>query len=299
MTTIEDIRFPTPDEIEGFWAFDKMHAPRPLHPLSQDLVMATISRSGSPSAQAEYDCPIVASSQAINHYFYMAFHPHPDPAEVDDRMSRYLGMVDKTVPLVGKRWANDWLPMIRTRNEAERDVDYSRDDRRPAVRQVSRHDEVDGGDVVHPRPHQLRPHLGRRALRLLRRGHAAGRSRPSRTRCCRGTTPAPSTPPTACGTSAGSPRTARRSAGSSTRTTRETSQPGLEQTEEGRDYLAKVDAYLYDFGWRTDAVYDLADVPWREDPQIPLGNIARYIPMDDSRRSDDPVQPGGQPGVRS
>ena len=124
MTTIEDVRFPTPDEIEGFWAFDKMHAPRPLHPLSQDLVMATISRGFTP-AQAEYDCPIVASSQAINHYFYMAFHPHPDPAEVDDRMSRYLGMVDKTVPLVGKRWANDWLPLIRTRNEAERDVDYS------------------------------------------------------------------------------------------------------------------------------------------------------------------------------
>ena len=23
-------------------------------------------------------------------------------------------------------------------------------------------------------------------------------------------------------------------------------------------------------------------MPWREDPQIPLGNIARYIPMDDS-----------------
>ena len=70
MTTIEDIRFPTPDEIEGFWAFDKMHAPRPLHPLSQDLVMATISR-GFTRAQAEYDCPIVASSQAINNYFYM------------------------------------------------------------------------------------------------------------------------------------------------------------------------------------------------------------------------------------
>ena len=119
MTTIEDVRFPTAEEIEGFWAFDKMHAPRPLHPLSQDLVMATISR-GFTRAQAEYDCPIVASSQAINNYFYMAFHPHPDESEVEERMSRYLGMVEKTVPLVGKRWANEWLPQIRTRNEAER-----------------------------------------------------------------------------------------------------------------------------------------------------------------------------------
>src|SRR5688500_1014434 len=74
VTTIEDIRFPTPDEIEGFWAFDKMHAPRPLHPLSQDLVMSTLAE-GFTKAQAEYDSPVVASNQAINHYFFMSFHP--------------------------------------------------------------------------------------------------------------------------------------------------------------------------------------------------------------------------------
>ena len=84
--TAEQVKFPGPDEIEGFWAFDKMHAPRPLHPLSQDLVMSTLA-VGFTKAQAEYDCPIVASNQAINHYFYMAFHPHPDEAVVEDRMS--------------------------------------------------------------------------------------------------------------------------------------------------------------------------------------------------------------------
>ena len=56
----------------------------------------------------------------------MAFHPHPDAAEVESRMGRYLGAVDKMVPLVGKRWQAEWLPMIRDRNEAERSVDYSR-----------------------------------------------------------------------------------------------------------------------------------------------------------------------------
>ena len=56
----------------------------------------------------------------------------------------------------------------------------------------------------------------------------------------------------------------------------------LAQNEEGKAFLAKLDDYLFDFGWRSDAVYDLADVPWIENPQIPLGNIARYIPMDDS-----------------
>jgi hypothetical protein len=124
VTTIDDIRFPTAEEIPGFWAFDKMHAPRPLHPLSQDLVMATISR-GFTQAQAEYDCPVVASSKAINHYFYLSFHPHPDPAVIEDRMTRYMGWVETTVPVIGKRWQHEWLPLIKQRNEAERDVDYA------------------------------------------------------------------------------------------------------------------------------------------------------------------------------
>ena len=87
----------------------------------------------------------------------MAFHPHPDPAVVDDRMSRYLDTLDKKVPLVGKRWTNEWLPLIRTRNEAERDVDYSGLSDAELLAKFDDMTEVDDRDVVHPRPHQLRP----------------------------------------------------------------------------------------------------------------------------------------------
>ena len=66
----------------------------------------------------------------------MAFHPHPDEAVVEDRMSRYLDTLDKKVPLVGKRWTNEWLPMIRSRNEAERTADYSGTEQRRTAGQV-------------------------------------------------------------------------------------------------------------------------------------------------------------------
>jgi pyruvate,water dikinase len=284
VTTVEDIRFPGPDEIEGFWAFDKMHAPRPLHPLSQDLVMATISR-GFTRAQAEYDCPIVASSQAINHYFYMAFHPHPDPDEVESRMSRYLGMVDKTVPLVGKRWANEWLPMIRSRNEAERDVDYS--ELTDAQLFAKYHDMtkwmeemwyihghinfalISGAALSDFYDEVMKPDDPTEAYQILQGYHTR--------------------PVDAAHGLWDLSRIAKRS--STLSELFDNNHPrdlkkALEQTEEGRDFLRQVDEYLYDFGWRSDAVYDLADVPWREDPQIPLGAISRYIPMDDS---DDPM----------
>jgi rifampicin phosphotransferase len=280
MTTIDDIRFPTADELPGFWAFDKMHAPRPLAPLSQDLVMATLSR-GFTRAQAEYDCPIVASSKAINHYFYMAFHPHPDPSEVESRMGRYLGAVDKMVPLIGKRWAADWLPMIRGRNEAERTADYSQltDGQLFAkyhemtkwmeemwyvhghinfalISGAALSDFYDA--VIHPddpteayqilQGHHTRPVDAAHGLWNLSR---IAKASPELTRIF----------------DEHHPRDLH---------------AALSNSEEGRQFLAQLDEYLFDFGWRSDAVYDLADVPWIENPQIPLGNIARYIPMDDS-----------------
>jgi rifampicin phosphotransferase len=284
VTTVEDIRFPSADEIEGFWAFDKMHAPRPLTPLSQDLVMATISR-GFTRAQAEYDCPIVASSKAINHYFYMAFHPHPDPAVVEDRMSRYLGMVDQTVPLVGKRWRQEWFPLIRERNEAERDVDYSAmsdEELFARYHEMTRWMEqmwyihghvnfalISGAALSDFYDEVMQPDDPTEAYQILQGYHtrpvdaAHGLWRLSRI--------ARNSPELTRIFDEHHPRDLKRA---------------LEQSDEGREFLAQLDEYLYDFGWRSDAVYDLADVPWIEQPQIPLGNIARYIPMDDS---EDPI----------
>src|SRR4029079_13361702 len=57
----------------------------------------------------------------------------------------------------------------------------------------------------------------------------------------------------------------------------------LDATEEGRDLRADLDAFLFEFGWRHDAVYDLADVPWREDPTIPLASIAAFLDLDDDQ----------------
>ncbi len=282
--TAEQVTFPGPDEIEGFWAFDKMHAPRPLHPLSQDLVMSTLA-VGFTKAQAEYDCPIVASNQAINHYFYMAFHPHPDEAVVEDRMSRYLDTLDKKVPLVGKRWTNEWLPMIRTRNESERDADYSAmsnaellakfDDMKSWMTEmwyIHGHINfalVSGVKLSDFYANVMHPDDPTEAYQILQGHH----TRP-------------------VDAAHGLWRLSRvvRDSASLHRLFDETHPRDLAaklaETDEGRAFLDELNEYLYDFGWRSDAVYDIADVPWRENPAIPLGNIARYINMPDE---DDPM----------
>ncbi len=282
--TAEQVRFPGPDEIEGFWAFDKMHAPRPLHPLSQDLVMSTLA-IGFTKAQDEYDCPVVASNQAINHYFYMAFHPHPDEAVVEDRMTRYLDTLDKKVPLVGKRWTNEWLPLIKGRNESERDADYSG---MSDAELLTKFDDMtdwmthmwyihghinfallSGAALSDMYTEVMQPDDPTESYQILQGYHTrpvdaahglwrlgrVAKNSPALTKLFDETHP------------------------------RDLAAK-LAETDGGRAFLDQLNDYLYDFGWRSDAVYDIADVPWRENPAIPLGNIARYINMPDS---DDPM----------
>jgi phosphohistidine swiveling domain-containing protein len=56
----------------------------------------------------------------------------------------------------------------------------------------------------------------------------------------------------------------------------------LDASEEGRGFRQRLDEFLFEYGWRHDAVYDLADVPWREDPSIPLASIGAMINLDES-----------------
>ena len=103
MTTTSEVVFPAPDEIEGYWALDKMHAPRPITPLSFDLVVRPLAE-GFTKAQAEYDCPIMVTNKEVNHYMYAAFHPVPDDAVIADRMTRYHDKLAEKVPGVGRTW---------------------------------------------------------------------------------------------------------------------------------------------------------------------------------------------------
>ena len=123
MSTTEVV-FPGPDEIEGFWNLDRMHAPRPITPLSFDLIIETLA-AGFTKAQAEYDCPIMVTPKEINHYVYVSFHPVDDAGVIADRMSRYEATLAEKVPKVGKIWDEEWKPVVISKNYPAKTADYS------------------------------------------------------------------------------------------------------------------------------------------------------------------------------
>lgn len=281
MTSSHDLSFPPPEEVPGFFIFDKMHAPRPIHPLSSDLVVNSLA-TGFTEAQAEYDCPVVTGSITANCYFYLGFNPHHDPDVIADRMTRYPGFIEKTVPLVGKRWTEEWLPMIRARNETERDRDYdSMSDEEVFAHYFDMCRWMEELWYVHGHinfalisgtalsdfyDEVMSPEDPTESYQILQGYHtrpvdaAHGLWRLSRE--------ARDNPALQRIFDEVHPRDMK---------------AALAATEGGKEFLAQLDEYLHDFGWRSDAVYDLADPTWRDDPTIPLGNIARYV----SKRDDE------------
>ena len=217
----------------------------------------------------------------VNHYFYVSFHPHPDPDVIEDRMSRYLGTLDEAVPNIGNRWRDEWMPEISARNIAERDVDYGGmsdtelraklDDMTAWMEQqwyVHGHINfvlLSGAALSDMYVEVMQPEDPTESYQILQGHHTRSVD------AARGLWELS--------------RMARDSA--TIRDLFDNHHPRelvarLGESNEGARFLTMLEEFLYEFGWRSDAVYDLADPAWYENPVIPLGNLTRYIELADS-----------------
>jgi pyruvate,water dikinase len=276
---MDAMTFPGPDEIDGFWALDKMHAPRPVTPLSFDLVIHTLA-DGFTKAQAEYDCPIMVTNLEVNHYMYAAFHPIPDEAELADRMTRYHEKLAEKVPGIGRTWEEEWKPAVRTKNEALKRADWSAltdDELAAKLDELTDHMRFQWWIHGHINfvllsssafcdlyDKVLQPSESTESYQTLQGFHTrsvdASQGLWDLSRVVKA-----------------SPEL------SDLFRTKEGHElvAALDRSDEGRALRQRLDAYLDEFGWRSDAVYDLADIPWREDPAIPLTGIAGFLELGD------------------
>ncbi len=276
--------FPGPDEIEGFWAFDKMHAPRPITPLSEDLVTQPLAE-GFTTAQALYDSPIAVTNRHVNYYLYASFHPLADEAELTDRLTRYRQTLADKVPDVGRRWDEEWKPAISAKNLAEQKVDYATLDDEAVLAKLADM-KAHMTFMWHVHGHINFVLISSAAFSDLYDEVMQPEDPTESYQCLQGWE--------------------TRSMASSrglwrlSRLIRQdpalvelftTTAPGdlvaaLGGTESGRAFRAELDAYLDEFGWRSDAVYDLGDTTWREDPSIPLGALTSYLGLGDEASPD-------------
>ena len=278
--------FPSPDEVEGLWAWDKIHAPRPLTPLSSDIVTPALAE-GFTRAQRAFYCSVGLAFRAINYYAYARFYPLEYPGlGPEERRERYRQTTLATVvPHVGRLWREEWLPSIEPGLARARETDYASLDDAGLVSLV---DELQEEHV-----HRWEVH-GRINFVLVAASWFADYydevfSPPDKAEayeCLQGFD--------TLSVQAGRDlwklsRAVKADAG--LRKAFETGDPGaivprLQASGRGRRFLAAFGEYLDRWGWRSDAIFELADPTWRERPVIPLNTLQGYVRLDDGSDPD-------------
>ena len=285
MTTQND--FPIAPEFEGFfWQWDKLHAPRPLTPLEHELLLETTG-AGFTKAITELGSTIQAVCRLINYYQYLTGVPLEDLGgeTPEARHARYEKNVAELLPKVGEKWEKEWFPSILPALEKGRKADYTKLSDADLLRALDEMREdvlyrwyIHGLILYSFVTANVFADFYKEALQASddKEGYEALQGFPS----------------VALESSQGLWRLSRTvRSNPELRRLFETTQAEelrgkLNQSEAGRAFVKELNAYLEDFGWRADSVYELTRPAWREDPRIPLGAIQGYVSIGDDGGPD-------------
>jgi pyruvate,water dikinase len=277
--------FPIPADLEGFWQWDQLHCPRPLTVLEHELLHGSTGW-GFSKAIAELGSGLRAVTRSINGYAYLSGVPM-DLGDEDPRAraERYRHNVDALLQVLGERWDREWLPsivetvsrrirqdygsmsdsaLLRTWDEMYEEVKdrwYIHGlllygffaagqfaDLYKAVAAVD--DEKLGYEAL-----QGFETMATRSARGLWKLSRIVRASPELHYIFEGSNP-------------------------------EDIVSRLEANPAGRAFTSELNAYLDEYGWRADSVYELTRPAWREDPRIAINAIQGYLSIEDDRGPD-------------
>lgn len=111
-----------PNDVDGYWAQDRIHAPRPISPLAIDMITDTMA-IGFTRAHAEYGAPLDMFTRPFNHYLFSSMRPPTDPAELARRAELYVEL-PRRLDAIGPQWECEWKPQLIESVRAGRIADY-------------------------------------------------------------------------------------------------------------------------------------------------------------------------------
>jgi rifampicin phosphotransferase len=275
MTTATPLYFPQPHEIEGYWDWDKIHAPRPVTPLAGDAVIMSMGE-GFTAAQHEFGSVMALRCRIINHYFYGSFVPDESFTPPTRDPDEYVKGLERHAFGIGERWVNEWEPALKPMLEKLRTTDFAsmsdrelQDALEERLRELVYEWTIHGWINLSLVPataltdfytQEIGPDDPNEAWQLTQ-GYENKSVEASK----------------------GLWRLARMVKASPTLLkVFEEREPkemlaAFETSDEGRAFLAELRRYLDEFGWRSDGIYEIGDATWREEPSIPLNTIQGYL----------------------
>ncbi len=279
MATRTQEGFPSRDEIEGYWDWDKIHAPRPLTPLAGDAVVMAMGE-GFTIAQHDFGTPLALKCRMINNYFYSSFTPDytgitESPEELK---ARYEQMLSTDAMRIGERWVNEWEPSLVPILEKARNANYETMSDEELLKAL---DEQLANLVYYWTIHgwinlvlvpsnaltdfynaEFNPEDPTEAYELMQGYHTKSVDAAN-----------------------GLWRLSRIVKSSEALTAIfQSSEPkaievALGFSNDGQAFMAELQPYLDEFGWRSDGIYEVGEPTWRENLAIPLNTIQGYLAL--------------------
>jgi len=284
VTTATPIEFPQPNEIEGYWDWDKIHAPRPLTPMAGDAIVMGMA-NGFTIAQHDFGSTLALHCRMVNNYLYAAFTPDENYTPPTTDIEEYPRQLDVIAAGIGERWKTEWEPSLVPILAWARNTDFrsmTPEQQLAALDQWDQHlvyfwtihgwinlSLVPATALTDFYTAEVKPADSNEGWQLVQ-GYrtksveaSEGLWKLSRT--------VKASPELSRVFEQGDPNEIV---------------PALEKTGEGRRFLTELRAYLDEFGWRSDGIYEVADATWREDPTIALNTIQGYLRLGDA---DNPI----------
>src|ERR671910_837371 len=103
-----------PDDEQLFWTRDAMHFPNPVNVLEDEFLVRIAQGNGFARAFEAYDLPIRLQARRINTYLYTAVAPIMAPPEEMEAMGeRSREKLGDAMAQLNERWTGEFLPEIR------------------------------------------------------------------------------------------------------------------------------------------------------------------------------------------
>jgi phosphohistidine swiveling domain-containing protein len=103
-----------PDDERLFWTRDAMHFPNPVNVLEDEFLVRIAQGNGFARAFEAYDLPIRLQARRINTYLYTAVAPIMAPPEEMEAMGeRSREKLGNAMAQLNERWTGEFLPEIR------------------------------------------------------------------------------------------------------------------------------------------------------------------------------------------
>ena len=102
-----------PDDERLFWARDPMHFPNPVNTLEDEFLIRLAQGYGFARAGEVYGMPVKMLVRRINGYLYTAAAPAVHPEEMEAVGRRFQERLEEAMARLGERWRGEYLPEIQ------------------------------------------------------------------------------------------------------------------------------------------------------------------------------------------